>query len=207
MDYLDHIKNPHHHSYLIFSDSFEIPNIEGVRVISFDKPLGVEEARDLHEYAYGTSGNVTNKIILKTKGVTDAAQNALLKIFEDIPSNAVFYLFVPQRARILKTLQSRCFVIHDSNNEIDIAEVKSFFEMSPKNRFDYLNTLLEKDDASRHMELQRFLNASEKFAHELFKDGENTEKLQRLLTAIKHIKGALHVGGVTKSTVRLLAFV
>ncbi len=53
--------------------------------------------------------------------MNEQSQNALLKVLEEPPGNAVFILIAESKASLLETILSRCIVLTLSNPETDIA--------------------------------------------------------------------------------------
>jgi len=91
---------------------------------SFEKAVGIEDVR-----------NIQKKIILrpfkgKTKAVvidanfeiTTQAQNALLKVLEEPPSNTIILVSVPKKELLLPTIISRCEIIELKEAQISLTD-------------------------------------------------------------------------------------
>lgn len=83
-------------------------------IITIDDPekksVSVELIRQLQADAYIRPNEASRKIYLipRAMDLTDAAQNALLKLMEEPPSYAVFLLLTENAEKLLPTVRSRC---------------------------------------------------------------------------------------------------
>ena len=83
-------------------------------VITIDDPekksVSVELIRQLQADAYIRPNEAERKVYLipRAMDMTDAAQNALLKLMEEPPSYAVFLLLTDNGEKLLPTVRSRC---------------------------------------------------------------------------------------------------
>jgi len=75
---------------------------------------GIDSIRDIVKKAkyYPVLGKVSIYLLDEAHQITGAAQNALLKILEDVPKHAVFILCTTEVNKIIPTVRSRC-VIYD----------------------------------------------------------------------------------------------
>lgn len=114
--------------------------------------------------------------IIETDFITEEAQNALLKIFEEPTPGTHFFIISPQDV-LLPTLRSRMqvFVGEVGTNKIS----KSVLDMNLKERLEVVKEITEgiKDEEKTKQDAISFLNSIEK---ELYKDGveKNYEKLK-----------------------------
>ena len=154
--------------------------------------FGIDEARELRERANSKAiagGNRT--FIIATPGMTNEAQNALLKTIEEPSADAAFFFIVPSPQMLLQTLRSRAqTLVLDRVEETEhTVDAKAFLAAAPQKRLDMLKPLLEKDeDDKRDMSvILSFLSSVER---ELRKDPEGLHAIYR---ARKYIgdKGAL----------------
>lgn len=69
----------------------------------------IDVIREIRENAYVLPNEAERRVILLTgaQGLTDQAQNALLKIIEEPPPHVLFILTCENRAQLLPTIQSR----------------------------------------------------------------------------------------------------
>lgn len=114
--------------------------------------------------------------IIETDFITEEAQNALLKVFEEPTEGTHFFIISPQDV-ILPTLRSRMQVFIGEMNSISIS--KTIFEMDLKERFEVVKEITEaiKDEEKTKQDAISFLNGVER---ELYEDGveKNFEKLK-----------------------------
>jgi len=128
--------------------------------------------------------------IIATPGMTNEAQNALLKTLEEPPADAAFFIVVPAPEMLLPTLRSRAQVLtllhEEAENSID---TKTFLAASPGERLDMLKPLLEKDEDDKRDigRIVGFLSALERVLE------KKPEGLHAIYRARKYIgdKGAL----------------
>src|SRR5690606_9231927 len=71
--------------------------------------LLIDDAREIKDFQSEQASQKFNKkiIILKTYTFSYAAQNALLKVFEEPKENVVFFLIMPDASKLYPTLRSR----------------------------------------------------------------------------------------------------
>ena len=73
-------------------------------------------------------------MLLSAPSISVQAQNALLKLLEEMRENTHFYFFLPSGTRLLETLLSRCFVV-ESVGAGEISEYfRTFISAKPKER-------------------------------------------------------------------------
>ena len=153
-----------HHAVLFCGDSLlaetEIKEILGIDSWTQDndivfmqfEDMGINDARQFKSRAiqrpYARS-RVT--FVIKVQSITREAQNSLLKLFEDTPSTAQFFVIIPTKNLILKTLLSRFFV-HEVARNLDDSET-TFPNLSESAE---LLTKIKDDDAYRDV-LRRVL--------------------------------------------------
>lgn len=119
-----------HHAYLYLDPSLSIEllpqalrtqsaDVQHVHVDSF----GIGEARSMKEAAYQRPVNSDQRhFVIVTKSLTGEAQNALLKLFEEPPTTAVFHLVVPHAHVVISTLRSRLYAVATEAVEVRTEE-------------------------------------------------------------------------------------
>lgn len=117
--------------------------------------LGIKDARWLikESSSKSLSGEKHNFVIF-AKSLNLEAQNALLKLFEEPPSDTVFYLIVPNQSLLIPTLRSR--LIYKEATESKDSSGRAFLKLSLKDRLDKIAELA-KDDPSALGEIVRSL--------------------------------------------------
>ncbi len=135
--------------------------------------------KDLHQNR-PTAGE--RKIfVVSANFITEKAQNAMLKLFEEPVGGTHFFMILPSIGGIIPTLRSRLFVIqHESVGNTKI-NAKDFISSNVGNRMDMVRELAESvsnEDESK-IEIVNFLNALEK---EIFqaKNPSSSEVLENI---------------------------
>ncbi|PIR68981.1 hypothetical protein COX93_03125 [Candidatus Nomurabacteria bacterium CG_4_10_14_0_2_um_filter_30_12] len=182
-------KNNLHHAYLIegvrdeiIPEIFKFLEDLGVKTannpdfyyMSFDS-FKIDDAHNLKSIQYEKSFSLGKKIILiSANNFLLEAQNTLLKIFEEPIENTHFFLIVPNKNILLKTLLSRFYLIQIKSNLLveELKYAEKFILMPLKNRLDFIKELLveeeNEDEEDSSIQIQstrakalRFLNALE----------------------------------------------
>ncbi len=118
--------------------------------------FGIDEAKDLRERAslravgnqLAMRDSKRRVFIIVTSGMTNEAQNALLKTLEEPAANAMFFFIVPSPHTLLPTLRSRAqmLTLTDVHAKDEIVDGKIFLAATSQKRLDMLKPLLEKDE-------------------------------------------------------------
>ncbi len=115
--------------------------------IMMHQTLVIDEARELSRIAQYKTGDNHSVYIIGAASITNEAQNALLKLFEEPTPGVHFFLIVPSFDILLPTIQSR---IQKINIDIAIADTtiafdaKKFLTDSPSARIATIEKLLKK---------------------------------------------------------------
>lgn len=79
------------------------------------KSIGIEDMRLLKksiQLRANSDGEYTRFVLIPNADVlTEEAQNAVLKLIEELPEKTIFMLVVSSKESVLQTIQSRCFII------------------------------------------------------------------------------------------------
>ncbi|HMA78766.1 MAG TPA: hypothetical protein VKP88_06615 [Candidatus Paceibacterota bacterium] len=111
-----------HHAYVYLgTDVSVLPTMlqqQGADVVHLHlEQWGIEDSRRLAEGAAQRPVTAAKRsFVIVTNTLTHEAQNALLKLFEDPPETAVFYLVIPSSEMLLETVRSRVSLIRDSQS-------------------------------------------------------------------------------------------
>ena len=137
----------------------------------------VDDAREISQGESRKDLGGSKKIfIIETDFITEEAQNALLKVFEEPTEGTHFFIISPQDV-LLPTLRSRMHIF--TNNSDDIVQSKTIFDMSMKERLEMVKEITDgiKDDEMSKQDAIGFLNKVER---ELYKKGvlEMSEQLK-----------------------------
>ncbi len=120
---------------------------------SSDSKLGIEQARKIKEHFSLKPYSAKQRAVVLEEGgnLTPEAQNALLKILEELPVDAIFLLGVNSLASLLPTVISRCEVItlketFSKASDTLFSEVEKLLTSSFEERFQYIEKLKEKEE-------------------------------------------------------------
>lgn len=98
-------------------DSLVLGNNNPLNLLSFEekKSIGIDDVRDIQKNlslkANKTDGVSRILAIESAERVTPEAQNALLKLIEELPKSTIIILLVNDKNSLLPTVQSRCFML------------------------------------------------------------------------------------------------
>lgn len=144
--------------------------------------FSIEDARYLAESESRKNIDGKKKVfIIETNFITEEAQNALLKVFEEPTEHTHFFIVSPQDI-ILPTLRSRLMVFEGQNS--DASDENNILKMSLKDRLDYVKNLTEeiKDEEGTKQDAIAMVNQIEK---KLYEEGveKNIDKIKACETA------------------------
>lgn len=198
-----------HHAYLVegsreeivpqvaeFAETLKIknPDFTEIKVDTFK----IEDARNMRATASEKSVHGGKRIILiSANSFLFEAQNTLLKMFEDPIADTIFFLVVPDKNSLLKTLISRFFVISlKAEEKEEIKKAKEFLGLTAYGRIDFLKELLAESDEddvredSPRAKAINFLNALESVLHDKakFSNYENVKFFEHIFKVRKFLR-------------------
>lgn len=205
-------KNNLHHACLIEGDRTKIlPEVfsfcENIGIKITGNPdfysihidnLKIDEAFKLREMAGEKSFSGEKKIFcISINQINKEAQQVLLKIFEEPSKDTHFFIIIPDKNILLKTILSRFYIISEKQ-DIDLSEIEKFIKMSLQLRLDFVKELTKKEkeenlnentdpDSSRSKSL-RFLDSLESY---LSKKEINTKIIEHIFK----IRSAMQMPG------------
>ena len=158
--------------------------------------MGVEEAREIRERASLKPVQAPRRtFVMLASQITVEAQNALLKVFEEPPAQALFVLMVPAPHTLLPTLRSRAQMFTVQQAQTSAVDIEAFMRALPQKRLDMLKPLLEKkDDDKRDIGLSlAFIADLERYLASRLTQPGFAESIRTLYTARVYLgdKGAL----------------
>jgi DNA polymerase III delta prime subunit len=110
------------------------------------RSFGVDDARDIRDRAQRKAVTRDGRIFaLFAPGITVEAQNALLKVVEEPPAGALFFLVVPSPQTLLPTLRSRMQTMRIGTKGGN-TDAESFLAATPPKRLEMLKVIYEHDD-------------------------------------------------------------
>jgi len=153
-------------------DSFKIEDARNLKSVEHEKSFSLGHSSLGNRPTGDATGEATGKkiFLISANNFLLEAQNTLLKIFEEPIENTHFFVIVPDKNTLLKTLVSRFYLIETKiSPEQELKEAEKFIKMSLKDRIDFVKELLveaeEKEeiiviDSTRSKAL-KFLNVLE----------------------------------------------
>jgi len=134
--------------------------------------LGIDDVRQIISEAYRTPViDEKRTFVIACAQITHEAQNALLKILEEPPLTAQFFIVVEREEILLKTVQSRLHFFLREENHNASTESMMFFETGIAARLDEIG--------------KRMLKKDEKWAREILRAIEIKAHTERNVTALK----------------------
>lgn len=149
-----------HHAYFIENRSFE-EVAKDLQKIDFNwkanpdfwhletESLSIDDARTIKDLqSQKPIAGERRVFVIETFAMTNEAQNALLKVFEEPTAGALFIVIAPSAHILLPTLRSRMLVI--SNEKTAVAspiDTKKFIAAGAAKRIEMLKPILESKDA------------------------------------------------------------
>lgn len=125
-------------------------------ILYFDSTsrLGIEQARIIKEHfslkPYSAKGRAV--VLEDASNLTHEAQNALLKILEELPEYALFILGADSETKLLPTVISRCQVERvqgtgdRGQKENYIEDIEELLKASIEERFEYIEKLKDREE-------------------------------------------------------------
>lgn len=143
------------HAYLLIASSIETSSLpsglkkEDTDIAHISKPsFGIDDARLLTAMSSSRGWKNGRQFVIFAESMTEEAQNALLKLFEEPPQDTIFYLIVPSPSILLPTLLSRLVRSEETTEGLKDSLTAEFMEMSYGERLDLIANLAKKDSDS-----------------------------------------------------------
>lgn len=172
------------HAHLLISTSIEASNLpaelkkEDADTAHIIKPsFGIDDARGLTAMSSSRGWESGRRFVIFAESMTEEAQNALLKLFEEPPTDTVFYLVIPSPSILLPTLRSRLISGEAGVTDPEDSLTSEFIKMSYGERLDLIAKLAKNDSDS----LKRLVIDLGKL------DTKNSSAKKSLLLATKYI--------------------
>ena len=126
--------------------------------------LDVDDSRALKELHQNRPTAGDKKIfVVSANFITEKAQNAMLKIFEEPRGDTHFFLILPNAFNLIPTLASRLMIIHHAGGDNSLINVKDFLKLSISERIEEIKKLMASitDEEKSKIEVVNFINALE----------------------------------------------
>lgn len=147
------------------------------------RQFGIDDAQELRARASTRAIGDRRVFVISTGGMTNEAQNTLLKTLEEPPDNALFVFIVPAPQTLLATVRSRAQIITlEHKGHEAMFDVKGFLAAPTARRLDMLKNILKKDDDDKYDTgaILGFLAALERYAQKI----KDPVKMHETLEAI-----------------------
>ena len=138
-------------------ENVRVPNTDVRHFVSDN--LSIADARLLIEQSSRQAFTDSRQtFVIVVSNINTEAQNALLKLFEEPPESAEFYLVIPHETLLIPTLRSRfVLAVSKSTNASSVAD--EFLQMSYKDRLDLVALKVKDKDVKWVGELVASLGA------------------------------------------------
>jgi DNA polymerase III delta prime subunit len=168
--------------------------------------MDIEDGRAIKELHYNQPTKNDKKVfVLQANFITEKAQNAMLKLFEEPIGGTHFFIIMPSTNCLIATLKSRLIIIEHKNNEsTQKIKAKEFLKSSIGERMEMIKGLSEdiKDEKESKIEVVNFFNGLEK---ELSKNIDLKDRA--LVKALENIeKMRLYAGEQSPSLKMLMEY-
>lgn len=168
-----------HHAYCILGNSIDVINdLEKLlnkeyKFSTLNNPdfwygeydtMDIEDSRSVKELHQNKPIAGDKKIfVVSANFITEKAQNAMLKLFEEPRGDTHFFLVIPSLSNIIPTFRSRLFIIDTNETNNSLVNPKDFLEMKIGDRMNTVKkicTSISDEDESK-IEIIKFLNGLE----------------------------------------------
>jgi len=152
------------------------PNHPDLLYFPYDSKLGIGEARKIKEHfslkPYSAKGRAV--VLEDASALTTEAQNALLKILEEPPEEALILLGAKSESDLLPTVLSRCQIVHldtdlrggePTTYGVGIKDIDKLLEASIEERFEYIEKLKDREELL-HAMVSYFRNQLLQMSHD-----------------------------------------
>lgn len=147
------------------------------------EPFGIDEARDLEQWAIGKplTGDIKVCLIV-TKTITFEAQNALLKVLEEPPAGTYIFINLENLGGLLPTVISRVMVLDGASDSETLGYLKDnnilkFLNSNIRDRLTIVLSLAKKEDKNV---MKEFIKNLEEIA---YKENVSANQMKNILTA------------------------
>ena len=172
-------KNNLHHAYCILGNSEDVIDelktflLKELNFPVKDNPdfwygkfdvMDIEDGRTIKNSHQNKPTKGDKKIfVISANFITEKAQNAMLKLFEEPRGYTHFFLILPSLSNIIPTFRSRFFVIDENEAGDSIINPIDFLKMSIGRQMEAVKKICENvsDEEASKIEIIRFINSLE----------------------------------------------
>ncbi|MFH1454976.1 MAG: hypothetical protein ABIF22_01505 [bacterium] len=126
--------------------------------------MDIEDGRSIKNLHQNKPISGDKKIfVVSANFITEKAQNAMLKLFEEPRGDTHFFLVIPSLSNIIPTFKSRLFIIDTNEVGSSLINPKNFLKMSIGKRMEAAKKICESisDEEQSKIEIIKFLNSLE----------------------------------------------
>ncbi len=126
--------------------------------------MDIEDGRSIKDSHQNRPVSGDKKIfVVSANFITDKAQNAMLKLFEEPRGDTHFFLILPSLNNIIPTFRSRLFIIDTNETGTSIIDTRKFLKMTMKDRLEAVKTICASisDEEESKIEIIKFINSLE----------------------------------------------
>jgi len=156
------------HSFIV--QQFEIPDSVDTHKIIPETSIGIEEVREAIKFLSKKPTQSPNNILVFYNAhlLTLPAQNAILKILEEPPTNSLIYLVTAQPDQLITTVLSRCQIISTPHMSYpsDLSYSSNLLKRLQSAQIEDRLKIMEEQEFTRITALE-FLNDLEWLTHDM----------------------------------------
>ncbi len=174
------IKNNNlHHAYCILGNTLDVVNdiekflLKELKFSIINNPdfwYGEFDVMDIYD-SRAVKSSHQNKptagdkkvFVVSANFITEKAQNAMLKLFEEPRGDTHFFLVLPSLNNIIPTFRSRLFIIDTSKSDVSIIDSKEFLQTPIGKRMNIVKKICTSisDEEESKIEIIKFINSLE----------------------------------------------
>lgn len=192
-------------------DSKTVISIEQARMIKNDLLVTSDYQRVIIFCDKDKDGNIQG---LNVTNFQEPTANALLKTFEEPPSNTTFFFLTKDKTDMISTIVSRaqCFFVPSTQNtpqdfSIVQSAMDSYLNCNRNNVLDFYQNILE---LTKENDPEEILNQMQAYVHALLKNSTENPllkiKLIKAIKSIEHAKQELRLNMAPQTILETLAF-
>jgi len=168
-----------HHAYCILGNTEDVINelekllLKELNFSTTNNPdfwygkfdvMDIEDGRSIKTLHQNRPTTGDKKIfVVSANFITEKAQNAMLKLFEEPRGDTHFFLVIPSLNNIIPTFRSRLFIIDTNESENSLINPKEFLKMSIGERMEAVKKICGSisDEEKSKIEIIKFINSLE----------------------------------------------
>lgn len=161
--------------------------------------FSVEDARKLADIAVAAPVGEHKVIVVSVTRFFHEAQNALLKLFEEPPTNVTLILVIPSEGMLLPTLRSRLMELPSGATAHELSPLaQEFLKADAAEREKLVGKLVDRSKSDKDEEKQQARNDAVRLAEDLMRvadsvrKGKDSRELRMFIDDLMHLLPLLH---------------